>query len=572
MGNINLSGGLVRRRLLLSAVTLAAIVALAATIVLAPGGGSARAASKATTAAEAPGTFTWSASETGPNVPGFFPFTTSSNPYFDGAISMVYEPVLMYNVNNPSQIYPWLASAYKWSDAGKTLTLTIPKGRTWSDGKPLTASDVAFTYNLVQKYPTLDVAGVIGLNGATAPSPTQAVLHFKSPAYGQMFEITLVPIVPAHIWSKLPDPTKYVDTNPVGSGPFLLQSITPEEMTLVKNPHYWQHGLPKINTVHIPVYTSTNPAVEALSSGQLDWAGYWLANPQKEWSSLNPNFKTWIDTIGDVDVCPNTRVAPLNNATVRRAIALSFNRQQDVPEVEHQYYAVVDNPTGLRDTWKSWIPAKYQGQKLTYQPTKVRQMLLSAGFKKGKDGFLALPNGKPFKLALMLPSQYTDFMEIGTLMVNQMKRAGIDASLDGVSMNAWSSNTATGNYQISMCAVWESVSPYTTYNGFLNGALTAPIGKTAASNFSGWNDPATNAALKAFNNTNNLTTQKAEVAKIATTVATQDPMIPLMAVGSFGQYNTTRWTGFPDAAHPYQTNSGTTPFPEMVLLHLRPKK
>src|SRR4029077_13926250 len=99
----------------------------------------------------------------------------------------------------------------------------------------------------------------------------------------------------------------------------------------------------------------------------------------------------------------------------------------------------------LRSTWKSWMPAQYRNQRLTYQPQKVRQMLLAAGFKGGKTGFLSLPSGKPFKLALMLPSQYTDWMNLGTLMVNQMKNAGIDASLDGVSMNAWSSNTATGN-------------------------------------------------------------------------------------------------------------------------------
>jgi peptide/nickel transport system substrate-binding protein len=564
MCNRDVSSGFVRRRLLLLMAIVAVVVGIAACGGTAGGGSGGSSANS-----EAAGVFT-EGTETGPNVQGFFPFTTSSNPYFQATLSLVYEPVLMYNVSNPKQIYPWLASAYHWSNDGKTLTLTIPNGRKWSDGVPLTAKDVAFTYNLVQKYPALDVAGLVGLAGATAPTPNKAVLHFKNPAYAQMFEITLIPIVPEHIWSKLKNPTKFVDAKPVGSGPFLLKSVTPTETTFVKNPHYWQPGLPKINTIHIPVYSSTNSALEALSAGQLDEAGFWLANPAKEWTSINPHYKQWIDTIGDVDVCPNTRVAPLNRAVVRRAIALSFNRQQDVPEIEHAQYSVVDNPTGLRNTWKQWIPAKYRNQKLTYQPKKVRQMLLGAGFKGGKTGFLSLPDGKPFTLSLMLPSGYTDWMNMGALMVDQMKAAGIDASLDGVSLNSWSTNTATGNFQISMCAVWESVSPYTTYNGFLNGALTAPIGKTAASNYSGWNDPGTNAALAAFYDTNNPATQKAEIAKIATTVATQDPMIPFATVGSFGEYNTTNWTGFPDASDPYQTNSGTVPFPEMVLLHLRP--
>ena len=65
--------------------------------------------------------------------------------------------------------------------------------------------------------------------------------------------------------------------------------------------------------------------------------------------------------------------------------------------------------------------------------------------------------------------------------------------------------------------------------------------------------------------------QEKQVGTIANTVATEDPMIPFMSVGSFGEYNTSHWTGFPSASDPYQTDAGTTPFPEQVLLHLRPK-
>jgi peptide/nickel transport system substrate-binding protein len=566
MSKTHLSGGSVRRRLSLLVVTVAVVIGITAC-----GGSKAGGGAGATAASDAAGIYTWTSDVTGPNVQGFFPFSVSNNPYLDGAIGLVYEPVLMYNLAKPSQIYPWLASAYHWSNGGRTLTFTVPNGRKWSDGVPLTAKDIAFTYNLITKFPALDVAGVTGLEGATAPTANKAVLNFKTPAYSQLFEVTMVPIVPEHIWSTLKDPTKFLDAKPVGSGPFLLKSITPEEMTFLRNPHYWQ-AEPKIKEVHVPAFTSSSSAEEALTAGQLDAANFGLTDPTAQWTSKSPNNKLWVDYIGDVDVCPNLREAPLNSAAVRRALALSFDRQQDVPEVEHQFYSAVDNPTGLRDSWKQWIPAKYQNEKLTYQPQKVRQMLIAAGFKGGKTGFLKQPNGQTFKLQLMLPTPYTDFMSLGQLVVGQMQKAGIDATVDGVSLSAWSSNTALGKYQLSFCAVWSSISPYTTYNGFLNGALTAPVGKVAASNYSGWDDPATNAALAAVSNTNNFAKQKAAIGTIANTVATQDPMIPFMSVGSFGEYNTSHWTGFPSASNPYQTDAGTTPFPEQVLLHLRPKK
>jgi peptide/nickel transport system substrate-binding protein len=560
-----LPGGSVRRRMLLLVATVAVVVGITACGGSTTGGGS-----SPTSNSDASDIYTWTSDTTGPNVQGFFPFSTSSNPYDQGVIGLVYEPVLMYNLAKPSQIYPWLASGYKWSNAGKTLTFTVPNGRKWSDGVALTAKDIAFTYNLIHKYAALNVAGVANLAGATAPNANTAVLHFSKPAYSELFEVTMVPIVPEHIWGKLKHPTTFLDAKPVGSGPFLLQSITPEEMTFVRNPHYWQ-AEPKIKEVRVPAFTSSTSADEALTSGELDAANFGLVNPTTQWTSKSPNNKLWVDYVGDVDICPNTRIAPLNSAAVRRALAISFNRQQDVPEVEHQFYSAVTNPTGLRNSWKQWIPAKYQNQSLTYQPQKVRQMLIAAGFKGGKTGFLKEPNGQTFKLQLMLPSPYTDFMSLGQLIVGQMQKAGIDASVDGVSLNAWSSNTALGKYQISMCAVWSSISPYTTYNGFLNGALTAPVGKVAASNYSGWNNAATDAALAQVSNTNDFATQKAAIGTIANQVATQDPMIPFMSVGSFGEYNTSHWTGFPSASDPYQTDAGTTPFPEQVLLHLRPK-
>jgi peptide/nickel transport system substrate-binding protein len=560
----NRSGGSVRRRMLLLVATVAVVVGITAC------GASTGGGSSPTSNSDAADVYTWTADTTGPNVQGFFPFSTSSNPYNNGVLGLVYEPVLIYNMANPTKIYPWLASSYKWSNAGKTLTFTVPNGRKWSDGVALTAKDIAFTYNLIQKVPALDVAGVANLAGASAPNANTAVLHFSKPAYSELFDITLVPIVPEHIWGKLKHPATFLDAKPVGSGPFMLQSITPEAMTFVRNPHYWQ-AEPKIKEVRVPAFTSSTSAEEALTSGELDAAGFWLANPNTQWLSKSPNNKMWIDPVGDVDLCPNTRVAPLNSAAVRRALALSFNRQQDVPEVEHQFYSAVTNPTGLRPSWKQWIPAKYQNQTLTYQPQKVRQMLIAAGFKGGKTGFLTQPNGQPFKLQLMLPSPYTDWMSLGQLMVGQMQKAGIDATVDGVSLNAWSSDTALGKYQMSLCAIWESVSPYTTYNGFLNGALTAPVGKVAASNFSGWDDPTTNAALAAVSNTNDFAQQKAAIGTIANTVATQDPMIPFMTSGSFFEYSTAHWTGFPSASDPYQTDYGQSPFVEQVLLHLRPK-
>ena len=84
-------------------------------------------------------------------------FAQTFNPYVSTSLgteenmqSLTYEPLLEFNLMKPTAApAPWLATAYSWSDGGKTLTFTIRPGVKFSDGKPMTAADVAFTFNPV---------------------------------------------------------------------------------------------------------------------------------------------------------------------------------------------------------------------------------------------------------------------------------------------------------------------------------------------------------------------------------------------------------------------------------------
>jgi peptide/nickel transport system substrate-binding protein len=75
-----------------------------------------------------------------------------------GTGSLLYEPLIYNNIYTGKQT-DLLATGYKWSNGNKTLTVTTRKGVQWSDGKPFSAADVAFTFNLLKKFPALDVNG-----------------------------------------------------------------------------------------------------------------------------------------------------------------------------------------------------------------------------------------------------------------------------------------------------------------------------------------------------------------------------------------------------------------------------
>src|SRR5438046_6610845 len=85
---------------------------------------------------------------------GFSPFNSDVNFLSFGT---VYEELTFVNGLKSGQTTDWLASSYAWSNSNKTLTVTIRPGVKWSDGKPLTAGDVLFTFNLLKKNEGLDL-------------------------------------------------------------------------------------------------------------------------------------------------------------------------------------------------------------------------------------------------------------------------------------------------------------------------------------------------------------------------------------------------------------------------------
>ena len=88
----------------------------------------------------------------------------SFNPYnpavWGESVGFVYEPLVFVNSLESGKTTPWLASAYAWSDGNKVLTFTMRKGVKFSDGTPMTAADVVFTFDLLKANPALDLNAV----------------------------------------------------------------------------------------------------------------------------------------------------------------------------------------------------------------------------------------------------------------------------------------------------------------------------------------------------------------------------------------------------------------------------
>ena len=192
---------------------------------------------------------------------------------------LTYDYLTGYSMKDMSPA-PGLATKWTTSPDGKTWTFTVRSGVKFSDGVPLTAADVAYTFNRIL-HGTVEQSNWLSyLNGVTkvtAPDATTVVLKLKKPS--ATLPLLPIPIVPEHVWKNVSEKEiKSYEAEPtggkpvVGSGPFRLVQGTADGSTFKfeANPDYWG-GTPHIDEVDFQFYKNDDSAVQALIKGEVDF-------------------------------------------------------------------------------------------------------------------------------------------------------------------------------------------------------------------------------------------------------------------------------------------------------------
>src|ERR1700730_1707087 len=261
----------------------------------------------------------------------FNPFDGASPIQGMGATGLVYEPLLTFDLANPAQTpYPMLATSYTWGPGGKSITFAIRQGVKWNDGQPMTAADVAFTYQYVLKSTSskTDNINFTGLPATTTvtTSGNNVTLSFPTPEYMNLLNIAGEAILPQHIWSTVTDPAHFNVPKPVGSGPYLLGNFTNQGYTRVANPSYWQ-PVP-VKKVYFPDYTGNVPAQNALFAGQIDWTGNYIPGLQQHFIQQDPAHNYAFEGSNSSGALyPNLTTGPTADLQVRKAMGVAINRQ-----------------------------------------------------------------------------------------------------------------------------------------------------------------------------------------------------------------------------------------------------
>ncbi len=179
---------------------------------------------------------------------------------------------------------PSFASRYERSADGKTWTFHTRSGGKWSDGKPLSAKDAAFTLETIVRYKTSATANyaayVNHLVSARATDPSTLVLRYDTAIPTVLSQAGVIPIIPEHIWGRLATgdgkglpafPNTPSSGHPVVSaGPFMLTEQKKDEFELFqRNPHYFGPK-PPIGAFGLQYYGTADALVSALKTGQID--------------------------------------------------------------------------------------------------------------------------------------------------------------------------------------------------------------------------------------------------------------------------------------------------------------
>ena len=491
------------------------------------------------------------------------------------AVGFVYEPLVYMNPLQAGKTTPMLATSWTWGAGNKSLTFTIRSGVKWSDGTPMTAADVAYTFNLIKKYPALDLTGVWSvLSGVTASSNT-VTFNFSTLAVPFFYYIAdQTPIVPEHIWSKMSNPTTNPNSHPVGTGPYLMNKCSPSNITYTANPNYWQPGEPKISKIQYPAYTSNNTANNDLANGSAQWGAQYIPSIQTFYTAKNPNFHYWFPPTVNVSIVPNLTDPQLSNVKVRQAISYAINRGQ-VSSVGESGYEPPANQAGIvTPTFSSLLDnSSLAAWGSGYNPAKAKALLASAGYHLGSDGIMTNAAGQKLKFSVINIGDYSDWVASMQVIQQNLKAIGIEITARNLSNTDFDSELFFGKYQLAYYDQQTfGPSAYYELNNWLNSANTAPVGKTAASNYERYSNKATDALLDQYAGTTSATQQQNIMNQIQQAMLRDVPIIPVVEAVDWYQYDTGAFNGWPTPGDPYaQPSAYAFPDNEQVLLHLSPK-
>jgi peptide/nickel transport system substrate-binding protein len=421
----------------------------------------------------------------------------------------------LVSIDPSENIVPAIATS--WSQPNPlTYIFHLRHGVRFSNGQPLTAKDVEYTFNMMMSPKSL-YAGTFSpfLKSWEALNPYTFQINLKQPWIsilrwlGENYQFGIIP----DNWLATCGST--CNTTEIGAGPYMISKwVKGVELVLTKNPYYWAKSSVYLNTITWRVIPDAEAQQVALETGQIDLL-YDVSLSSVSSLSRIPGVHIYEHLSGiNNDLIFNTLVPPFNNVKVRQAVSLAINRQQ---ALSAGLYGLGEVPTSVLP---SFMPQYVNTGSPNYDPAEAKQLLQQAGYSAAHPLTFTLRtiNGPEFINLATIVEQQLASIGVKVTVVPLEKAAFLAPMLDlpGSNPKSWQSGLEQ----------WGFINDPTT----LGWDMYAPSSFEDASNLNrpgGYQDPALGQLVTESLGVATVAAAKQEYAQMSTLLASAVPDVRL---------------------------------------------
>jgi peptide/nickel transport system substrate-binding protein len=449
-----------------------------------------------------------------------------------------------------------LATAWSSSQGGKVWTFALRHDVTWQDGRPLTASDVAFTINdIVDNQNATWISYVQNVTRAVVVDAYHVRLICKEPTPSMLDNLAELPILPQHIWAKIPTKIAF-NTLPnkppiIGSGPFECVKWTKSNYLVMKaNKQYWR-GPAHVDQVVFEYFTNPDTMAEEMRAGLLDGCSG-LLQAQMTMLAGIPGVETRAVYVNGYDELgfncytggPSLGNPVLKDWRFRQALqwavdkaklaAIAYGGKAEPADtvITAGYYKHPD--------WH-WNPPPSVAYK--FDLAKAGQMLSAAGYPL-KNGVRVDRRGRPIKLRLYARSEYPQGITCGKFLTTWFRELGLNIQLSTVDDGALEDamyntvkGTFTPDYDMFLWGWYNDIDPGTELAYF----TTAQINSWSDC---AWSSPPFDRLYTQQSTEMDTAKRLQMIYGLQEMIYQQSPYIPLAYSDDTEAWNTSRWTGW----------------------------
>jgi len=356
---------------------------------------------------------------------------------------LLFDRLLAVNPQTGSSV-AGLASSWRTSADGLTITFTLRDDVLWHDGQPFSAADVEFTFKAIVN-PAVGSprqADFSLVEEFKAVDETTFVVTLADADCSILYDLGSVSIVPRHILGNDDVQTSSFNANPVGTGPFVLgEWVAGDHVTLLSNPRYWGQ-VPYLDAWTYKVLADEEALLAGLEAGQLDA----IPLPMKDLASVEAAGRFQIHRTPANEyyfIGYNTDHPILGDVRVRRALSQAIDRQHLVDQILGGQGQLLDS--GL-------LPAHWaHPQELVsypFDPARAAQLLAEAGWVDNDGDGIRDRDGEPLRLRLSTNGGNAVREAIAILAQQYYLAVGVAAEVELMNWSDFLKDTFTHDFDV----------------------------------------------------------------------------------------------------------------------------